>query len=85
MWLLYNCPKVINTPPQSPDLNVIEHVWNALDIRIRKHRITNKNDLKNALVQEWQKIESGFTEKLVQSMPRRLRAVESSRGYPTKY
>lgn len=75
----------MNTPPQSPDLNVVEHVWNELDIRIRKHRITNKNDLKKALVEEQQKIESGFTKKLVQSMPRRLRAVESSRRYPTKY
>lgn len=26
MWLIYNCPKVIETPPQSPDLNVIENL-----------------------------------------------------------
>ena len=26
-WLLYNCGKVIDTPPQSPDLNPIENLW----------------------------------------------------------
>jgi hypothetical protein len=26
LWLLYNCPKVTKTPPQSPDLNPIENL-----------------------------------------------------------
>jgi hypothetical protein len=30
MWLMYNCPKVIDTPPQSPDLNPIENLWDEL-------------------------------------------------------
>jgi len=25
-WLLYNVPKQLHTPPQSPDLNPIEHL-----------------------------------------------------------
>ena len=25
-WLLYNCPKVMKTPPQSPDINLIENL-----------------------------------------------------------
>ena len=31
LWLLYNCPKVIEPPPQSPDMNPIENIWNELD------------------------------------------------------
>ena len=26
MWLLYNWPRVLETPPQTPDINVIEHL-----------------------------------------------------------
>ncbi|XP_054087736.1 uncharacterized protein LOC128922137 [Zeugodacus cucurbitae] len=28
-WLLYNC-KQLQTPPQSPDINPIEHIWDLL-------------------------------------------------------
>lgn len=85
MWLLYNCPKVLETPPQSPDLNVIENLWHHLEVAIRKHNISNKSDLKTALREEWENISPSYCEKLVRSMPSRLRAVKSARGYPTKY
>ncbi|EGI65925.1 Transposable element Tcb2 transposase, partial [Acromyrmex echinatior] len=26
-YLLYNCPKVLHSSPQSPDLNPIENLW----------------------------------------------------------
>ncbi|GBM71348.1 Transposable element Tc1 transposase [Araneus ventricosus] len=34
LWCLYNCPQNLKTPPQSPDLNPIEHIWRELEIRI---------------------------------------------------
>ena len=51
-WLLYNCPRVVKTPSQSPDLNIIENLWHKLEIEIRKHKISNKNDLKRVLLEE---------------------------------
>lgn len=84
-WLLHNCPKVLETLAQSPDLNVIEHLWDYLEKNIRKHEISDKEDLRKIIDQEWYKIASLLTEKLVRSMPSRLGAARKSRGYPTKY
>ncbi|GBN67164.1 hypothetical protein AVEN_73957-1 [Araneus ventricosus] len=50
--LLYNCPKVIKTPPYSPDLNPIENVRHELTKRTRKHDISSKKQLKAVLTEE---------------------------------
>lgn len=84
-YLLYNCPKVLETPPQSPDINVIENLWQELDVKVRQHAISNKQQLKQILQDEWAKISSDYTKKLVQSMPNRLKMVIKQKGYPTKY
>lgn len=63
LWLLYNVPKQLNTPPQSPDLNPTEHLWRELGRRIIKRAMKNKNDLKNVLSQEWSKIPPETTKK----------------------
>lgn len=85
MYLLYNTPKVMKTPAQSPDLNPIEHLWDELERRIRTHTITDKTSLKAALSEEWDKIGSEITHKLVSSMPNRLREVLKMKGYATRY
>lgn len=84
-WLLYNVPKQLHSPPQSPDLNPIEHLWEELDRRIRKRNITNKDSLKTALLEEWRNIKEDTTRNLVFSMPRRLKAVIKAKGAVTKY
>ena len=71
-WLLYNCPKVIKSLAQSPDLNVIEHLWDELGRSMQNRMCTSKDQLKNALQEEWNKISSNVCKNLVESMPRRL-------------
>lgn len=40
-WLLYNVPKQLHSPPQSPDINPIENLWDYLDERVRKNKISS--------------------------------------------
>ncbi|GBN36638.1 Transposable element Tcb1 transposase [Araneus ventricosus] len=85
LWCLYNCPQILKTPPQSPDLNPIEHIWRELEVRVRKHDIKTKSELKTVMMEEWMNIDAEFTKKLVKSIPKRLKAVVDAKGYPTKY
>ncbi|GFX46834.1 transposable element Tc1 transposase [Trichonephila clavipes] len=84
-WLLYHCRNQLNTPPQFPDLNVIENLWPHLERAVQKHQITSKEQLKSVLQEEWPNIAPETTRHLVESMPRRLEAVISAKGYATKY
>lgn len=45
--------KMYEHPPQSPDLNPIELLWEELDREVRKLRPTSKDDLWNCLNQAW--------------------------------
>lgn len=84
-WLVWNCPHVMQPPAQSPDMNVIENLWAILDANVRKRQISNKSDLKVGLVEEWAKITPELTQKLVNSMPKRLKMVVDNKGGHTKY
>ena len=52
MWIAYNTPAHLKTPSQSSDINSIEHLRDYLERSIRKHTISSKTDLKNALINE---------------------------------
>lgn len=84
-WLLYNCPKVLETPPQSPDLNPIENLWSELDRRVHKTPISSISDLKKRLQEEWAKIGQDYTSKIIKNMPKRLNDTVLNNGYHTKY
>lgn len=84
-WLLFHTLHLLVTPPQSPDINPIEHLWAHLKTQLRRHDIRNKQQLEKMLLEEWNKISPIVTEKLVYSMPRRLKAIIRAKGGPTKY
>lgn len=84
-WLLYHAPRQLNSPPQSPDLNPIEHCWDILKRKVGAKKARNTDELKTALEEAWGEISPGETKNLVSSMPRRLQAVIDANGGPTKY
>jgi transposase len=51
-WLIHNVPKQLHTPPQSPDMNPIENLWDEIRRKIRTHNVRNKQQLKNAILTE---------------------------------
>jgi transposase len=86
-WKERNGIKSMPWPAQSPDLNPIEHLWDELERRVRKHssKWTNIQDMKNSLLEEWNNIPTEVCQNLVSSMTNRVKAVLTSKGYPTKY
>ncbi|VVC36816.1 Ribonuclease H-like domain [Cinara cedri] len=84
-WLSNNITEYLVTPPQSPDINPIENLWDYLDRKIRDYNISSKETLKKTLEEEWNKITAETTRHLVYSMSKRLEAIIRFKGYPTKY
>jgi transposase len=77
----------ISHPPQSPDLNPIEHVWKKLKILVNTQptRPRSVDELWVALQEEWERIDINFINSLVESMPRHAEALYNARGGSTKY
>lgn len=84
-WLRNNGIQVLQWPFLSPDLNPIEHVWDVLEDRVKKHHPKNKTELALHLVEEWNKIDLSVFTKLVSSVPNRLHECIKMKGYPTRY
>ena len=78
--------RVLDHPPQSPDLNPIENLWRIVKISIYKnHDIKSVKDLWEAFEEEWEKVDAVTCQKLIESMPKRLALVIKARGGSTKY
>ncbi len=78
---------LLKWPPQSPDLNPIEHLWDVVEreIRIMDVQPTNLQQLRDAIMSIWTKISEECLQHLVESMPRRIKAVLKAKGGPTQY
>jgi hypothetical protein len=84
-WFLDNEITVLDHPPQSPDLNPIEHLWEELKRRAKGKKFRNRDEAWAFYSAEWKKIPTETLNKLVTSMPSRSRAVYAAKGFATKY
>ncbi|GFX76234.1 integrase catalytic domain-containing protein [Trichonephila clavipes] len=61
-------------PASSPDMNSIEYAWDALGRRIAGHQphLQTLQELKSALLEEWDRIPQLVINSLIDSMPQRF-------------
>ena len=75
--------KVVDWPNMSPDLNPIEHLWRIHKRKVRK--VSNIRQLRDVVMEEGKSILVAIYEALVNSMPRRVKAVLDNDGGQIKY
>uniref|UniRef100_A0A3B3RJQ1 Transposase Tc1-like domain-containing protein n=1 Tax=Paramormyrops kingsleyae TaxID=1676925 RepID=A0A3B3RJQ1_9TELE len=78
---------VLKWPPQSPDLNPIEHLWDVVERELRALDVhpTNLHQLQDAILSIWANISKECFQHLVESMPRRIKAVLKAKWGQTPY
>ncbi|KAK4520233.1 uncharacterized protein ATC70_008365 [Mucor velutinosus] len=83
----FNPDEIMDWPPQSPNLNPIEHVWHLLKLRLNKYpnRPSTKEELEWRINIQWYKITEKECQKYIDSMPARIKAVIKSKGGSTHY
>ena len=75
----------IKWPSQSPDLNMMEQVWNFMGRDLVRVMPVTRNDLIRALHNSWLNITVPYLHNLYNSLSNIVRAVIRGRRYPTKY
>lgn len=86
-YLRDNNVQVLDWPPYSPDMNPIEHLWDHLDRKVRARHPPPQNhvQLRQALIEEWHRYPQFQVNRLIMSMPRRIRALRQANGGHTRY
>ncbi|QRW16629.1 Transposable element Tcb2 transposase [Rhizoctonia solani] len=86
-WLANKSLSTFPWPSNSPDMNIIEHVWDYLDrqVHLRSPPPQNTKELYTMLKEEWNCIPMDFINQLYDSMPRRLDELIVAKGGNTHY
>uniref|UniRef100_A0A9J7YWM9 Tc1-like transposase DDE domain-containing protein n=1 Tax=Cyprinus carpio carpio TaxID=630221 RepID=A0A9J7YWM9_CYPCA len=82
-WFTDHGITVLNWPANSPDLNPIENLWDIVKRKLRDARPNTLDELKAAIEASWASITPQQCHRLIASMPRRIEAVTSAKGFPT--
>jgi hypothetical protein len=74
-------------PPNSPDLNPIEHLWAYLKRQLAKYPRppAGMPELWERVQVEWEEIPAQICQSLIERMPQRIQAVKKAKGYHTTY
>lgn len=84
-WLeAHNIEVMDDWPPKGPDMNPVENVWAEL-VRRTRNDATNRDQLYENVYSTFLQLETAYFDKLIESMPRRIRQVREANGGWTKY
>ena len=72
-------------PAASPDINPIENIWGIMKNEVSKIRPKTIEELKDAIMMTWNRISHQFIINCIESMPRRLKLIISSKGCKIPY
>ncbi|GJE89171.1 hypothetical protein PsYK624_052660 [Phanerochaete sordida] len=86
-WIAKKGFMVLPWPAQSPDLNPIENVWDHLARKGAKRELqpATKDQLWEALQEEWYGIDPMFVQKLYEGMQKRVMLVAQKKGWNIPY
>ncbi|KAG0973914.1 hypothetical protein G6F29_012547 [Rhizopus arrhizus] len=86
-WLENNNITVLRWPPHSPDLNPIENLWSILKRPLLQYEKQPDGmlELWSRIENVWESITQKECQKLIESMPKRIKAVYNAKGGRTKY
>lgn len=84
-WLQDANMHVLKWPAKSPDLNIIENIWNYMSCKVyeKKVKFASRNELKNEIEKIVRKInekDRKYVENLYASIPKRLLSVIDKKG-----
>lgn len=87
LWLKRNRVEMVYNPTKSPDLSPIENAWAwmAHEVYADKPAYENVKDLEDAIRAAWDKMPQDYIDRLIDSMPSRMKQVIERKGEYTDY
>ncbi len=75
--------KVMEWPSMSPELNLLS-TWGIIKRKLEKHHVSNIQQLRDVIMEEWKRMPATTCAALVNAMPSRIKTVLDSNGAPKK-
>lgn len=84
-FLSQNNVQVIDWPSNSPDLNPIENMWQIMKNNVERRMPKDTSELKQFMVEEWDKIPQEIVQNLICSMKNRCELILQKNGDRISY
>jgi transposase len=76
--------KCLTHPPQSPDLNPIEAIWQIIKERLKGGKWKTAEEFKEAIQSEWRQVTQREIRRRIREMPSRCQQVYNTKGEPIR-